>query len=57
MLLNRPPVINAHSLKHRAEGGLWVEIRIAVPSDEAAILALIRVAAAAIPILVEPDDR
>jgi hypothetical protein len=34
-----------------------VEIRIAVPSDEAAILALIRVAAAAIPILVEPDDR
>lgn len=57
MLLNRLPVINAHSLKHRAEGGLWVEIRIAVPSDEAAILALIRVAAAAIPILVEPDDR
>jgi hypothetical protein len=34
-----------------------MEIRVAVPSDEATILALIRVVAAEIPILVEPDDR
>lgn len=34
-----------------------MEIRIAAPSDEPAILALISVAAAEIPIVVEPDDR
>ena len=34
-----------------------MEIRVAVPSDEAAILALMRVVAAEIPILIEPDDR
>jgi hypothetical protein len=34
-----------------------MEIRVAVPSDEATILALIRVVAAEIPILIEPDDR
>ena len=34
-----------------------MEIRVAVPSDEVAILALIRVVAVEIPILIEPDDR
>ena len=34
-----------------------MEIRVAVPSDEATILALMRVVAAEIPILIEPDDR
>ena len=34
-----------------------MEIRVAVPSDEATILALMRVVAGEIPILIEPDDR
>jgi ribosomal protein S18 acetylase RimI-like enzyme len=36
---------------------MLMEIRVAVPSDEVTILALIRVVAAEIPILIEPDDR